>query len=347
MLAKPVFTLRATHSHKGALLPTISESAATAAVLSGLGMGIKRWGEVLLVYAETDASGMNRTKLSSKIVLSFLINKIDSAFMALTDFSQFKDLSAPLFSNTQDSLTLKLSDQTLVGNEQTIAHREGPQRLPLTGRPAPNTQAAEITAKSSTGIIEVQGYNRLANTIDVTGSGLKKGIAIKISYPIEKRRPIGAMAEIAVTLDQRNIETWLREGVRDFVIPFAARQIRWCWYIAIPSAIPANAVAITLPSESSQLRGLAIAGAPTDLTEKPDEADPQAKILAARLTGRRLLRFLSAGPVMLDAAAISGIALKIEEKTFIRHLPNPAPEAFGQIGPAGRRFEILHSTVIV
>jgi len=347
MKVKPLFTLRVTHTHKGARLPTISVSGATAAVLSGLGMGVKRLGESLLVYAETDGNGATRTTLSGKVTLRFLLSEVDSAFVALTDLSLFQGLSAPLFSNTQGGLTLELLDQTLRGTEQVIAYREGPQRVLLTGRPAPKTEVSEIIAKSNKGLVDIQSYDRTANAVDLTGSGLQKGIPIELAYPVKTRRPIGAMAEIAITLEQPDIDTWLREGGRNFVIPFVARSVLWCWYIAVPLAIPANSVAVTLPSESSQLRGLAIAGDPADLTAAPDEADPQAQILAARLKGRRLLRFRSTGPVILDSAAISGIALKIEEKTCIRHLPNPAPEAFGQIGPPGRRVEILHATVIV
>jgi hypothetical protein len=347
MPVKRIFTLRVSHSHTGASLPSITVSAATAALLSGLGMGIKCWDGSLLAYVEIDANGATATKLSGKVTFRFLIGEIDSSFAALTDLTFFKDLSAPIFSNSLGSLSLILEDQEGFGHEQVLALRNGPQRVILSGRPAPNAQPGKITAKSRAGAVTVHRYHNDANALDLEGPGLREGVPIQLDYPIPTRRPFGAMAEIAITLDQVQLDTWLSEGAADFVIPFTARQVRWCWYIAVPSAIPANAVAIKLLTKPEQLRGLALMGPATDLTEAPDEADPQAKILAPRLMGRRLLRFLSAEPVILDAAAIAGITLEINQKTRIRHLPNPSPEAFGQIGPPGQSIEILHSTVVI
>jgi hypothetical protein len=357
MPAEPILTLGVTHTYGAVALPTVRETQDTVEWLRGRGLGLRPFGDKLLVYRERDDAGQPRARLAAPATLRFLLDVPDPAFATITDLAALAAVPAPVFTNAGtaagDRVELRLVTRRERTREVLIPRSAGDTvSLMLSQRPEPGAIAADVEATSAAGAVTVSALDTATGIVQLTGPGVVVGTPVTVSYFTQARRPARCLAEVDLVIDQALIDARSAAGrPAQYVIPFTARSLRWCYYVVTSAAVGADAVRLTVGAPAAETRGLAFAAADAkrDLTQLPDVADPIGEsVLARQPPGRRVLRFLADQPVALSDRPIRQIALEVDGQRQFENLPNPSPDALGALrGPHGVApgTEFIHSTI--
>jgi hypothetical protein len=352
MRVEPILGLAMSHGYGEAGLPALRMEAPDEGWLRGHGLGVRPLGDCMLIYRELDSAGRPRTILSEAATLNFALTSPGPEFVAVTDLAALRAAPAPLFTSVGlppgEQVELALTHRRARGQETLIAGGAGPVRFLLGGRPHPAASIADLTATSTAGIVTVAGFAAGTRTVDLDGPGVVRGARITLDYPVQPHTPPDTLAEVEIVLEQSLIDARSSAGRQaDYVIPFAARAVRWCFHVVVQNPVSADEVRLTVTAPPAEARGLAFGDAGRrDLTSAPDPGDPLGQALAARMPGRRLLRFLSDAPVPMRARPIRGIELSIGSTRLFGNLPNPQPTALAALrGPDGLG-EFIQATII-
>jgi hypothetical protein len=126
--------------------------------------------------------------------------------------------------------------------------------------------------------------------------------------------PASALATIELTLP--NPQAALTDTSHAFVVPFAAKNYRWKYYV------------VTSQSGQASIDGRDIRFDTSDLSRTPDNNDALALGLAAQYPGQHIWRMRSQAPLACQQPPRSALALLFDAEKVWSDLPNPALQNF-------------------
>lgn len=113
-----------------------------------------------------------------------------------------------------------------------------------------------------------------------------------------------------------------------YVLPFAAKQLRWAYYCLTGTSTDASALHIidAAPSGTSEVLSFPD-GSRADLSSEPDPSDSTAVQLVAQYPTLRCVRFLSDQPISCRQQPRPYLELRLGEERLLGPLPNPSPRS--------------------
>ena len=153
------------------------------------------------------------------------------------------------------------------------------------------------------------------------------------------------MAEVELALDATALQP-PDAGPRSFVISFAARAVRWCYYLVTDYTGDITTLTLVDATPGNGARRVEFAaGGPTDLSASPDASDTVALDLAKQNPGRRVLRFLSKAAVACTQTPLRALELRLGDTRVIGSVPNPTPSniaALATVPPPAAQETVLY-----
>jgi len=192
--------------------------------------------------------------------------------------------------------------------------------------------ALKIETTAFEGVIK--GLDLEAKRVLVDTSAAAPGTSFDLSYPVRPERPYGAFAEVELALDSALMQA-STAAPRAFVVPLAARALRWCFYLVTDYTGDISALRLVDATAGDAPRRVTFADAGrVDLSQTPDSTDAIGLDLARRNPGRRILRFLSDAPVPCRETPARNLELHMADTRLIAALANPAPQNFAALRTA-------------
>jgi len=353
MQVKPVLDLRVTHSFyddQRCADIILAPTGATATLMRRLNVTCREFPDHVSLYAGLDSQGNSVAATAAPLALSFYISPRDETFALITDLVQVGAQAAPLFTNVNvavaDPLPLRLTSRTLSATESFLVATPGANEgFVLSGRPQPGVSAAIFTVAGTGFSPGFVSYDAASNRIAVNTSMGAPGRRFDVTYPVLPLRPQDVLAEVELTLDAASLQAPVA-GPRTFVVSFAARAFRWCYYLVADYAGDITALTLVDATPGNGARRVEFdAGGPTDLSANPDASDTVALDLAKQNPRRRVLRFLSKAPVACSQTPLRALELRLGGNRVIGGIPNPAPSdiaALATVPPPAARETVLY-----
>ncbi len=113
-----------------------------------------------------------------------------------------------------------------------------------------------------------------------------------------------------------------------YVLPFAAKQLRWAYYCITGSSTDASALHIVdaAPSGTSEVLNFPDSGR-TELSSELELGDSTERQLVAQYPTLRCVRFLSDQPISCRQQPRPYLELRLGEERLLGPLPNPSPRS--------------------
>lgn len=354
MQVKPLLDLRVTHpfyDDQRCADIVLAPTEVTATLMRRLNVTCRQFPDHVSLYAVLDSQGKSVAAAAAPLALSFYISPRDETFALITDLTQVDAQAAPLFTSVNvavaDPLPLRLTSRSLTATKSfSVATRAATEWFVLSGRPQPGVSAAAFTVTGTGFSLGFVSYDAVSNRIAVNTSMGAPGRHFDVAYPVLPSRPQDVLAEVELALDAAALQPPVA-GPRSFVVSFAARALRWCYYLVADYAGDITTLTLVDATPGAGARRVEFdAGGPTDLSANPDASDSVALNLAKQNPGRRVLRFLSKAPVACTQTPLRALELRLDGTRVIGSVPNPAASNIAALAtappPAARETVLYH-----
>lgn len=354
----PLFDLRVTHDFYDdgrcgdfAIEPT----TAAAELMRGVRLVYKPAGDQLRVFTSLKDGGQPLATLTGLPALDFVLRLRTADFPLFTDLADVTTKPAPLFTNSglaaADPLTLRLTERAPRASETLAVQRPGADKsFVLAGQPRPATTLADLAVAPGGPVNSIKTFDAARKQITVDSRAAAAGATFAVSYPVLPHRRPDVFAEIAIDVDDALLQASLAAGrPRAFLVAFARKAVRWCYYLVTTLSTPLAGLTIADASPGDPAGHVVFgSGGRTDLAAEPDAGDETALDLARRYPGRRIVRFVSDAAVPCRQSPVKNLELHAADARLFAALPNPSLSNFAALRAAGSPTrEVLYEVVTV
>jgi hypothetical protein len=154
-------------------------------------------------------------------------------FGLFTDLTAFAEVAAPVYTNV--GLSQQASGQlTLVSRPQqtteqfAVTQPAAAEHFVLHGQPLAGLQPADFSVGGLASATHITQLDAAAKIITVNSSTVRKGTSFTVAYATAPSPQGGIFAEVEIEYADAQAVT---EGPQTFSISFAARRVRWSYYL--------------------------------------------------------------------------------------------------------------------
>ncbi len=256
--------------------------------------------------------------LSDGVTFAFQLQLQNSDFPLFTNLDIYNQITAPLYTNLDNSEALTLVSKESESTEQFTVVQSVPNvQYVLSGNPMVGLTSADFSITGLGPITAPTGYDPTTKLITVDTTSAQKGELFQVTYAAKPPQARGIFAEVAI----RYSDAWppLEAGSKEFQISFDPKAALWKYYIVADSA----KTEFQINDQSADALVFSEANR-TDLNQNPDTSDGLATSLAQKYPTKQRLRFVSDNAVPCQQQPRKGLQLRLADNLVIETLPNPA-----------------------